>query len=233
MSQRSITGPDPTGWLCTGDPPWRVVFPAFLQPAGIIALREDLISGALRAGDEAFTLLHGGATSPAPVVCRAVDRHADLLYDLARAPEVVALAEFLVGKAVVPLGGDYVLLPQDRPPGAWRQCHADFVEHFGDERAALVWLPLRHDDASSGQVEFAPYAGRRLEASDPVGTPGLSRALHDQERSPEACVPVQVGGCLGFDSYACWRFGEHRGSHLAEGVLLSYRGSPYREARRA
>lgn len=232
MFQQSIAGSDPASWARRGEPPWWVVIPTFLQPAGVVALREDLVRGAMRADDEAFTPLHGPATSPAPVSCRSVDRHAGLVYDLARSPEVVALAEFLVGKAVVPLRADYVLLPHDRPASAWRQCHADLDEQFGEEPAALVWLPLRHDAASWGQVEFAAYGGRILEPSEPVGAPGLSRVLLDQERSTEACVPVPVGGCVAFDSYACWRFGEHRGSHLAEGVLLSYRGPPSRQAHR-
>lgn len=210
---------------------WWSVAPSLLDLSLEAALRHDVGRSTSHLGDEWKTFLHGSSHPTKIRVYWSIDRYADVLYDVAREPHVVALAERLVGKAVVPLRADYVVVPGHEVASPWRQLHSDYEEHFGDEPAAAIWMPLLQPDPSRPQLEFAAYPGRViLSAGHSVGGPA---ARYVQAAVGRATNPVIVptGSAIAFDSYLVWRFCRNQSPTTSEGVLLHYRGSPYRERR--
>lgn len=210
---------------------WRSLAPSLFGLPLVAALREDVRRSTRHLDDKRITFLHG-SSHPAKIrVHWSIDRHADVLYDMAREPYVVALAERLVGKAVVPLRADYVLVPANEAASPWRQLHSDYEEHFGNEPAAAIWMPLLQPDPSRPQVEFATYPGREiLSAEQPEGGPAARYVQAAIERAAYSPT-TPTGGAIAFDSYCVWRFCQNQSSTTSEGVLLHYRGSPYRERR--
>lgn len=211
------------------DHPWSVRDECHLGRQFVVALSADVERAAGQVSREDATPLHGRAAVPSPFVHWSVDRYSDGAYDLARAPRTVSIAERLVGKAVVALRADYVTGVGLRAPSPWRQVHADHAEHFGDEPAVCLCVPL---SARAWPIEFAPYPGRVLLSSTAPDSQRSARFLRDPASRSAAAAVVPLGGILAFDSYAIWRFGLPRDPASSSYLLLHYRGSPYREAKR-
>jgi ectoine hydroxylase-related dioxygenase (phytanoyl-CoA dioxygenase family) len=164
------------------------------------------------------------------LVMNRLDRVSDLLFDLARDGDLIALASELLGKPALSLQVEYFAKPPHggtaAPP---HQDHAFYHAHFPDELALSIWIALDDVDPDGGALEYG--VGSPLALLPHVPSPALDFDL-ELACCPELAFEVAVvprGGALVHHSYAVHRTATNRTSRPRRAVVFNYRGSPYRE----
>jgi ectoine hydroxylase-related dioxygenase (phytanoyl-CoA dioxygenase family) len=169
------------------------------------------------------------------VVANQLEKASDLLFDLQRAVPLIAVAEALLGRAVVPLQVEYFHNPPRSPHCAPpHQDHA-FYTHFPDELAISLWTTLDELDKDSGGLEFVVQQPAALLPHDRSLSYGFDLELSPSVRQLVYRPPLALGAgdSVAFDSLAVHRSTPNRSGRPRRAIVFNYRGSPYREATRS
>ena len=211
-----------------------VVFEKLLDPDGVARVLEELQQIMNRPyGSDDCTVLrdeHGFVA-----VMNGLDKASDFLFDLARRPELLSMAEGLLAKRVVPLHTEYFAKPPLRPSNESpvlfpsHQDHAFYHNHFGNEMAISVWIALDDVTVERGAVEFGSPAQIRLLPHRNSAYFGFGQELVDEDGFTFEPVPVPRGGALIHHSFAVHRSGSNRTPNLRRAVVFNYRGSDFRQ----
>jgi hypothetical protein len=170
------------------------------------------------------------------VVMNRLDRESDLLYDMARHPALIRLAEGLLGKAVISLHVEYFAKDAvHSAPSPPHQDHVFYQAHFDDELALSIWIALDDVTQDGGALEFgAPTVQRLLEhVRSPTVDFDYELTPSDASKYSFVVVPVPRCGCVIHHSYAVHRAGVNRSGRPRRAIVFNYRGSPYRHQMRA
>jgi len=165
------------------------------------------------------------------VVMNGLCKVSDFFFDLARHPDVVNVANFLVGKRTVPLHTEYFAKPAmysvGTPP---HQDQAFYYEHFDDELAISLWVALDDVTENSGALEFVPTSVQTLLPHTQSQCIGFDRELAEAvDDLPFERVTVLCGGCVVHHAYTIHRTAPNRSNRPRRAVVFNYRGSEYRE----
>lgn len=117
-----------------------------------------------------------------PLVINRVDKVSDILFDLARRPDIKQLAERMVGGPVVPLHVEFFSKPAKTthfsPP---HQDQIFYQPHFDDEIAITVWIALSKITSESAPLQY--FRCNKLELLDHKGADTLDFDF-ELEKSP-------------------------------------------------
>jgi hypothetical protein len=166
------------------------------------------------------------------LVMNSLDARSELLFDLARTPAFMEVAEFLLQKAVMPIHIEYFGKPgRGAKPTPPHQDQVFYNSHFNDERAITFWCPLQDVPVASGALqyripalEYGVFLPHRT--SDTVD---FGAELVDATGWDYTLAPVDRGSCLVHHSYAVHRSGGMAVDAPRRVFAFNYRGSAYRE----
>jgi hypothetical protein len=187
-----------------------LVLGSVLEPATVAALAIE--------ADRLASQMTGSAVDRR-IAC--LDAVSELVFDVARLPDLVRLAEELVGKAVVPIRND--LRESTRPDGRARQHQNLYEEHFDDELAVTLWIPL----PASGPVRIDYSDGGPSALLPHVACPEGLDALVEPTRLRFTPVVAAPGELLAHHACAVHRIGAPFRAYT-----FTYRGSSFRQAQR-
>ena len=169
------------------------------------------------------------------VFMNRLDAQVDFIYDFHRLPQMLAFAETLIGKKVVPLSTEYF----GKPPGSSRPTppHQDqtfYNEHFDNELAVAVWIALDDVTPESGALQYVPQPLRGASLLPHVAYVGaeLEAQLEDASRPPEAAyetAPVPKGGAAVHHAFVVHRSLPNTAGKPRRAIVFNYRGSEYRQ----
>lgn len=204
-------------------------FEAFAALALIERLEAEIAS--LAAHLDAPSLLHLVRDQHGkPLVMGRMDKLSDYLFDLARHPILMRLAESLLQRPAISLNIQYIAkFAGSGPPTAAHQDQATYQAHFTTEPAITFWIALDDATIENGALEYGQPSPRRLldhVLSDTVAT----YELMSTEGLTFEAAPLPAGGCVVHHALAVRRAGENRTSRPRRAVVFSYRGSAYRAA---
>lgn len=208
-----------------------VVLPAFANTDLLDALRAEVDSlGATPAGELEGTVICRDSQQRV-LDMHYLDRHSDLLFDLARLPEMQLFADRLLGSRSVPFLSEFFGNPGvDSDPTPPHQDQIFHRDHFGTEVAIAVWLAVTDIDAHTGDLQYAteqPSTGELLKHRE-FDVVNFGAELVDDALS-YVSAPVPAGGAVIHHSYTVHRRGPMYASSPRIAVALNYRRSPYRE----
>lgn len=212
------------------DEGWAVL-PGFLSPGALIALNREagrlLAEAEDRAAPTYATDRAGGV-----LVMNGLDARSEVLFDFARTGAFVDVAEFLLGKAVIPIHAEYFGKPaRGAVPTPPHQDQVFYQDHFTDERAITFWCPLQDVVEGGGALEYltpaAPYGV--LLAHRESAAIGFGAELADASGLQFAPVAVSAGSCLVHHAYTVHRSGPMLVDRPRRVFAFNFRGSSYRE----
>ena len=209
-----------------------LVCPAFVEEATRTRLEQE-IDALIQASTNPTRLFGVVRDSNGYVtVMNNVDKHSDYLYDIARSPEWVEVAETLLGKPAQPLHVEYFA----KPPGVVRptpphQDHEFYVDHFDDEMAITFWIALDDIIEQSGALHYRWPADLQLLPHVPSQAPDFDKELAPELIAADSgwrVAEVPRGGCVVHHSFVVHAAGSNRTQHARRAVAFNYRGSPWR-----
>lgn len=207
------------------------VFPEFVSPVMCIALRDevrDLIASASEASNFRFTR----DSNDAIINMNRIDVESDLIYDFARADDVLRISSALLEKSAMPVHVEYFAKPaSDSTATPVHQDHVFYDAHFPDEVAISLWIPFSDVSEDAGALEYAqppPAVGELLphRVSDAVD---FGAELDLDATWDWKVAPVPASGCVVHHSYCLHRTRPNSSGRLREAIVFNYRGSPYRD----
>lgn len=225
----------------TSDPAATAAARDALLSRGYTRLRQLVTTDGVRTLEAEIEAIAGGReVADPPMVLRdaagavilmnKIDRTSDLLYDLARAPELLGLASELLGKPALSLHVEYFAKPPhggtvSRP----HQDHAFYHAHFADELALAIWVALDDVGPDSGALEYAVNSPLALLPHAVSSSPDLDMEVVTTAGLTFEVAPVPRGGALVHHSYTVHRAATNATARPRRAVVFNYRGSPYRE----
>lgn len=153
-------------------------------------------------------------------VMTGLARHSEIVFDAIREPPLAAFVTALIGPGWVPFRSQLLLRSPVASLGQWHQDQQVFVDHFDDEIALTVAIPV---DWPGSMLQFAAYQpdlGRLLAHSERVGAT-LAFAAKDPE-GVSVTPPWRPGVPLAFHAYALHRWTPAAASAV---YLFEYRSS--------
>jgi len=203
-------------------------FPEFASPPTVDCLKAEadhLISNATQDSIYGVVRDDYGAI----VVMNKIDKVSDYLFNLARHPVMMAVAEQLLGKPAIPLHVEYFCKPAEHSsPTPAHQDHVFYEEHFNDELALSFWIALDDVARDSGALEYGADAQMQLLPHVDSPTIDFDFQLAETKGITFAIVPTPRGGCIVHHSYAVHRTGDNTSGSPRRAIAFNYRGSSYR-----
>ena len=163
-----------------------------------------------------------------------LDKISDPLFDFARQTMVSETAERLLGQPCVCLRASLGIRAAHSP--ASRQVFQDqrmYMPHFGHVRAVAFWIPLDPAGSRSGDLVFGSPAPSGLLSEQPIHDGEGVTLPPDVTPLDFETVPVDLGDCVAYSSYAAYRFADSTSGREHRSVVIAYRVSPYRTRLRA
>lgn len=170
------------------------------------------------------------------LVMNGLDSRSELLFDFARTETLAGMAEFLLGKAAIPIHIEYFGKPgAGAAPTPPHQDQIFYEDHFTDEPAMTFWCPLQDVPDGAGALEYASPAAKHGEllAHRRSSTVDFGAELIDAGAFSFASVPVPRGSCLVHHSYAVHRSGPMVDTTQRRVFAFNFRGSSFRQHARA
>jgi hypothetical protein len=217
-----------------------VLLPAALPSPLVVALQAEFTRVADRARESAPASLATGENAEVLWV-GGLDRHSELVFDLARHERLLVTVSALLGRGVLPFRADFLAGAGSRSMIPSHQDQAGFQEHFDDELAVTLWCPLTGPPVASLEYGVpAPTPGSLLlHRPHPAGVDRFRHHLVSDPSKSYELVQVSPGDILVHHAYAVYRgadasgaaTGGENGPPLGGTVLLlSYRTSPFRRS---
>lgn len=207
------------------------LLPGFLSPRALAALNSEadrLLSEAEEESARTYAMDRAGGV----LVMNGLDARSEMLFDFARTGAFVEVAEYLLGKAVIPIHAEYFGKPaRGAIPTPPHQDQVFYQDHFTDERAITFWCPLQDVAEGGGALAYltpaAPYgvllAHRESAAVD------FGAELTDASGLQFVPVAVPAGSCLVHHAYTVHRSGPMLVDRSRRVFAFNFRGSSYRE----
>ena len=205
-----------------------VAFPEFASPYTVDRLTAEadvLITNATADGVYGVVQDVRGEV----LVMNRIDKVSDYLFDLARHPVMMTVAERLLGKPAMSLHVEYFCKPREHSsPTPPHQDHIFYEEHFDDELAISLWIALDDVGPDSGALEYSTPSPMQLLPH--IQSPAIDFDFQLTETTGFSFVqaPVPRGGCVAHHSYAVHRAGYNQSGVQRRAIAFNYRGSDYR-----
>jgi ectoine hydroxylase-related dioxygenase (phytanoyl-CoA dioxygenase family) len=165
------------------------------------------------------------------LVMNKIDKVSDFFFDVARSVELQVIAEYVLGKSVMPLLVEYFSKPANSnhqtPP---HQDHIFYQDHFDDELAISFWIALDEVTLNNAPLEYIPRSTHSLISHIPSDSIDFDYELlsSENESSNYVKVPVKRGGCIIHHSYVVHKTNKNTTEFPRRAVVFNYRGSPYK-----
>lgn len=164
------------------------------------------------------------------LVIRSIDTPSNLIFDCARHPTFVSLAEFFARKRVTPLYAEYFNKPpRSNLPSPLHQDHAFYNEHFPDELGVTFWIALEDCNPSNGCMHVRPQSERILHPHRKSQVPGFAYELENQDLKDLVAVPLKAGDVLLHGSFTPHYCPPNKSRRSRMALAISFRTSEYRE----
>ena len=209
-----------------------IAFPRFVDDATVSTIRAEIARLIVGHGPASTYGVFRNARGSV-LVANQLDRESDVLFDLARSPELLAFAADMLGMSAISLHVEFFDRPIDQPDAT--PPHQDQVfyrEDVGCAFAVSFWIALDDLTEESGLVEYARPVPSVLLPHDRSPSVDFSYQLADPSGFSFRRVHVPRGGCIVHHSYVVHRSGTNQSGRPRWAVVFNYRGSPTREARR-
>jgi len=165
-----------------------------------------------------------------PIVMNQLSNQSDYLFDLARHPSLVSVAQHLLTKRSVPLHIEYFAKPagDTSTPTPTHQDQVFYQYDFPNEIAISLWIALDDVTSKSGALEYGSPLPAQLLPHVTSNTADFALEMLDVGASTFSAVPLKRGGCVIHTSYVVHRTGPNSTDHQRRALVLNYRGSTIR-----
>lgn len=141
---------------------WDLVPLIGISQVQLARLEEEVDSVLQTITKDSSTPYAARSASGQVLVANHLDTISDYIFDFARNGNFVGIAEKLLETAVVPLHVECFIRPAQSPIGPAHQDQSFYDQHFADELALSLWVPLRDVGPSSGTIEYGRPCPRKV-----------------------------------------------------------------------
>jgi Tetrapyrrole (Corrin/Porphyrin) Methylases/Phytanoyl-CoA dioxygenase (PhyH) len=166
------------------------------------------------------------------LVANRLDTINDYIFDFARNSNLIGLAEWLLNTAVVPLHVECFIRPAQSSTGPAHQDHSFYEQHFTDELALSLWIPLRDVGLTSGTIEYGRPCPREILPHKRSDAADFALELCDPGSFTFRGTDVPYGACLAHHSLVVHRSGPNCSNRVRRAIAFNYRTSAYRQGLR-